>query len=194
MSGPRITIVTPSIDPAPGAVRAIESVLSQRYSDLEHIAIAGEDAGALSEHYSHLKTIADPGRGPAAAINAGMAAATGDILAILDTDAVLLPGALDRVSREIDPTRRRHASMGRCRLLDGQGRVTGIEHPSGIESHRKMLEVWLRPRMRIAALFWTREAWRTSGPLDERAPVGWIESDLCSRLARQHQVHRVDEA
>ena len=61
--GPRISIVTPSLNAANYIAEAIENVLLQGYRDFQHIVV---DAGSNDEtlqvlaRYRHLRVVSDP--------------------------------------------------------------------------------------------------------------------------------------
>jgi glycosyltransferase involved in cell wall biosynthesis len=98
--GERVTIVTISLNQAEFLEDCVRSVLSQE-ADVEYIVVdGGSTDGSLEilERYrdriAHLIVGAD--EGPADALNRGFAHATGDVLGYLNSDDVLLPGALAR--------------------------------------------------------------------------------------------------
>ena len=193
---PRISIVTPSLNQAKYIVATIESVMGQDYPNVEHIVIdGGSTDGTLDTlgRYPHLKLVSEPDRGHADALNKGFRLATGEIWGFLNSDDTLLPGALARVAQEIDPGRGRHIVMGRCRFMDEQGRFTGIEHPSGFESHRRLLEVWKGHTIPQPAVFWTPQVWRACGPMDDELKTVWIDYDLFCRFSRRYRFHFVDQ-
>jgi glycosyltransferase involved in cell wall biosynthesis len=130
---PCITIVTPSFNQGNFIAETIESVMAQNYPNMEHIVMDGgstDDTLEVLKRYPHLKIVSEQDRGQADAINKGFALATGDIWAFLNSDDTFLPGALQRVAQEIDPTQGRQVVMGRCRFIDEKGQYGGIEHPS----------------------------------------------------------------
>jgi glycosyltransferase involved in cell wall biosynthesis len=193
---PRISIVTPSFNQARYVRSTIESVRAQNYPDLEHIVVdGGSTDGSLEilREYPHLTLVSEPDRGHADAVNKGFRFATGDVWAFLNSDDTLLPGALHRVAREMDPGRDRHIVMGRCRFVDADGQAIGIEHPSAFESHRRVLEVWKGHTIPQPAVFWTPEVWRHCGPLNEGLASPWIDYDLFCRFSRRYRFHVVDQ-
>jgi glycosyltransferase involved in cell wall biosynthesis len=192
---PRITVVTPSYNQGRYIAETIESVAGQGYPNLEHIVIdGGSRDGTLDvlTRYPHLRVVSEPDRGQADAINKGFAIAGGDIWCFLNSDDTLLPGALERVAREIDPARGRHVVMGRCRFIGGDGRDTGIEHPSAFESYWRVLAVWKGYTIPQPAVFWTPEVWRTCGPMD-LALKYHLDYDLFCRVARRYRFHVIDQ-
>lgn len=193
---PRISIVTPYFNQAKHIIAAIESVMAQDYPDVEHIVIDGSSTDGTLDSlwpYPHLKLVCEPDRGYAGAINKGLGLATGQICGILDADDTLLPGALCRVAREIDPACGRHIVLGRCRFLDERGRYTGIEHPSGFESHWRVLEVWEGHTIPRPAVFWKPEVWQTCGLVDNGLDMTLIDYDLFCKFSRRYRFHFVDQ-
>jgi len=191
---PRISVITTSYNQGAFIGETIDSVLAQDYPNVEHIVVDGmstDDTPAVLARYDHLRVIREPDRGAADAINKGFKLATGDILCFLNSDDTLLPGALDRVAREIDPAGGRHIVMGRCRFIDEHSRFFGVEHPCHYESFRRVLEIWKGHFIPQPAVFWTPEVWKKCGPLE----VGLIhmDYDLFCRFARRYRFHVIDQ-
>ena len=100
---PAITIVTPSYNQAEFIQRTIESVLSQNYSNLEYIVQDGNSKDgtvAVLEKYSHFlsRYVSEKDAGQSDAINKGFNGTHGEIMAYLNSDDMLLPGALNYVA------------------------------------------------------------------------------------------------
>jgi glycosyltransferase involved in cell wall biosynthesis len=193
---PRISIVTPSFNQGHYIAETIESVLAQAYPNLEHIVIDGgstDETLTILQRYPDLKYISEPDRGQADAINKGFRLASGDIWGYLNSDDTLLPGALQRVAQEINPSQGRHIVMGRCRFTDEQSRYIGVEHPSHFESHRRVLEVWKGYQIPQPAIFWTPEVWQTCGPMAENLTSAWLDYDLFCRFSQKYRFHFVDQ-
>ena len=99
---PTISIVTPTYQQGGYLARTIESVLSQRYPQLEYVIQDGgstDGTGAILDQYrarlTHVTSRRDGGQ--ADAINQGFHHTTGEIMAWLNSDDILLPGALATV-------------------------------------------------------------------------------------------------
>ncbi|MCC6660308.1 MAG: glycosyltransferase [Phycisphaerales bacterium] len=104
---PRITVVTPSFNQGPYIEETLLSVLNQGYPNLEYLVIDGGSTDmtlSVVEHYkdrlAHFESVVD--RGQADAINKGFARATGDILAWVNSDDMLAPGALAAAALALD--------------------------------------------------------------------------------------------
>ena len=193
---PRISIVTPSFNQARYIVATVESVIAQDYPNLDHIVIdGGSTDGTLDRlaRYTHVRLVSEADRGHADALNKGFRLATGEIWGFLNSDDTLLPGALHRVAREVDPGRGRQIVMGRCRFVDAEGRSSGVEHPSRFEGHRRVLEIWKGHTIPQPAVFWTPEVWKACGPLDDQLQSARVDYDLFCRFSRRYRFHFVDQ-
>lgn len=102
---PLVSIVTPSFNQGQFLRRTLESVASQDYPRIEHLVF---DGGSTDDSVRILRGFAEDrsrdgttfawtsqaDRGQSDAINQGMRRARGDILAYLNSDDILLPGAI----------------------------------------------------------------------------------------------------
>ncbi len=100
---PKISVVTPSFNQGTYLKETLGSLVSQRYPDLEVIVMDGgstddsvEVIRSFEESIAHWES--QPDRGQSHAINKGFERATGDVLCWLNSDDVLLPGALNAVA------------------------------------------------------------------------------------------------
>jgi FkbM family methyltransferase len=96
---PSVTIVTPSLNQGEFINRTVRSVLDQSYPKLEYIiqdGISQDDTLNILKTYqaelTHFESCQDNGQ--ADAINRGFRHATGEIMAYLNADDILLPGTL----------------------------------------------------------------------------------------------------
>jgi glycosyltransferase involved in cell wall biosynthesis len=99
----KISIVTPCLNRADLIGATIESVLVQDYSDFEHWIIDGGSSDGtleLLKHYSHLRVVSEADQGVYDAMNKGIRLATGEVIILLNSDDLLVPGALS-LSAEI---------------------------------------------------------------------------------------------
>jgi glycosyltransferase involved in cell wall biosynthesis len=98
---PRVTMVTPSFNQGRFIEETIRSVLLQDYPDLEYIIVDGgstDDTLRIIKQYEKWITgwVSEPDHGQSDAINKGWKKSTGEILAWLNSDDLLTPGAVMR--------------------------------------------------------------------------------------------------
>jgi glycosyltransferase involved in cell wall biosynthesis len=166
---PRISIVTPSFNQADFLGATIDSVVSQGYPRLEYVVQDGgskdgtvEVLEKLSGSLSHWESAPDGGQ--ANAVNLGMRRATGDILAWLNSDDLLLPGSLAYVAAFFERHPEVDVVYANRILIDAEGRDIGrwIMPPHDDETIR-----WA-DYVPQETLFWRRGIWEAiGGCLDE---------------------------
>lgn len=110
---PKISVVTPSFNQGIYIEETIQSVIAQRYPNVEYIIIDGASTDStvsiLEKYQDHFAYwVSEKDAGQTEAINKGLSRATGDLVAILNSDDVYLPGALDYVAKQFmnDPSLR----------------------------------------------------------------------------------------
>ncbi|MDA0657552.1 MAG: glycosyltransferase [Planctomycetota bacterium] len=102
-NAPVISIATPNLNQGPFIERTIRSVLDQRYPRLEFVV---QDGGSHDESVDVIRRYewelasweSTPDNGQAQAINRGLSRTSGEIMAYLNSDDVLLPGSLNHVA------------------------------------------------------------------------------------------------
>jgi glycosyltransferase involved in cell wall biosynthesis len=98
-----ITIVTPAYNAGVYIGETIESVLSQAYPALEHIVVddgSTDDTPAILSRYGDkLRVLHQANAGEQAAVNAGVALASSDVIAIVNADDPIRPGLLAAVAQ-----------------------------------------------------------------------------------------------
>ena len=166
--GPLVSIVTPSFNQGRYLKRTIESVLTQSYPNIEYVVI---DGGSTDESVEILKSYGDrfyweskPDRGQADAINKGFARVKGKILAYLNSDDVLLPGAIERVVQYFQENPSCDLVYGDADYIDEQDRVIGAYRTADYSITRLLEDCMVcQP-----AAFWKRGIAERVGPFDDQ--------------------------
>ncbi len=96
---PFVSVILPTYNRSAFVGRAIDSVLSQSYTDFELIVVddgSTDDTPALLARYGNfIKVIRQKNQGVSAARNSGIRAAAGSVIALLDSDDYWLPKKLE---------------------------------------------------------------------------------------------------
>lgn len=188
----RISLITPSFNHARFVERTIESVLGQT-GDFE-LDYAVRDGGStdgtldiLRRYGSRLRWTIEPDGGQVDALNRGLRAATGDIIGWLNSDDVLLPGALARVAAVFIARPEVEWLHGRCEIIDAED--VPIRRPVSLYKHlrarRHTFENLLTENyVSQMTAFWRRSLHDEVGYLDETLSLAF-DYDLWLRLARR---------
>jgi len=194
-SAPLLSIVTPSLNQGSFIERTLKSVLDQHYPRLEYIvqdAVSSDETPLVLERYAELLTRVEsrPDTGFANGINIGFSNTTGEIMAYLNSDDMLLPGTLHYVGAYF-------AAHPEVDVVYG--------HRVVIDEYDADIGRWVLPRhdnevlswadfVPQETLFWRRRIWdKAGGHIDEafRFAIDW---DLLLRFrdagARIHRLPR----
>jgi glycosyltransferase involved in cell wall biosynthesis len=123
----KISIITPSFNQVQYLERTLESVHAQTGDfELEHIVVDGgstDGSVALLERWKDkLWYVSERDRGQSHALNKGMARATGHLATWINSDDMLLPGALHTVARFFAERPTVQWAYGRSLIVDEQDR------------------------------------------------------------------------
>lgn len=191
----KITLVTPNYNGERFLEETIISVVSQNYPNLEYIFVdGGSSDGSMqiveryAQHFAHI--ICEPDEGHADALNKGFKLATGDVLAWINSDDLLLPNALHRVNRIF-------SQFPDITWLTGKPSTTG--ETGGVDSsHRLRTWSWIRflcgdfRHIQQESTFWRRDLWQAAGAqLDTNYQLA-NDFELWLRFFQRAALHTID--
>jgi len=186
----KISIVTPSYNGRRFLDATAGSILSQSGDfELEWVVVDGGSTDGTIEFLRELKDArvrwtSEPDRGQSHAINKGMDAATGDVVAWLNTDDVYAPEALAEVARTFSQMPAARWLVGRCEVIDESDQPirSAVVRYKERFLRRYSYRALLRENfISQPAVFWRRDFGREVGPLDES--LHWtMDYDLWLRM------------
>jgi glycosyltransferase involved in cell wall biosynthesis len=188
----RISIITPSYDQAQFIERTIVSVLDQQGDfDLEYYVLdGGSNDGTqdiLRRYNGRLTWTSVPDKGQADALNKGLRAATGSIVGWLNSDDILMPGALAKVVAAFSLNPAADWVHGRCGIIDIYDRPIRrwISAYKNFRARRHSFDNLLTENY-VAQMttFWRRSVHDEIGYLDESLTLAF-DYEFWLRLARR---------
>lgn len=179
----KVSLVTPVLNQSAFIAATIESVLSQEYPALEYIIMDGgsndgtaEIVKSYRDRVSYVESTPDSGQSDA--INRGMRHASGDLLAWLNGDDLLLPGAIDYVVHFFETHPNVDVVYGHRIVIDPTGKEIGRWV---LPPHSDRVLSWI-DYVPQETLFWRRRAWELIGAhLDDTFHFA-LDWDLLVRL------------
>ncbi len=186
---PLVSIVTPSFQQARFLRETIESVAAQGRSDIEHIVIDGGSTDGsveiLASYGDRLRWVSEPDQGQADALNKGFRMARGRILAWINSDDILLPGAVDAAVEAFQSDPHLGLVHGHGYSIDSVG--NHIQAFSYIEPFNLQRLLYFGDTVLQQSAFFSREALDAVGGLD--AGLRWtLDWDLFIRIGMRFPV------
>ena len=180
----RVSIITPSYNQAHFLEETLLSVLGQDYPNIEYIVIdGGSSDGSVEILQKYAGRLAywqsRPDKGQTDAINQGFARASGDILAWLNSDDLLLPGAVRAAVAELQAHPEVGMVYGDCQLINAEGKLIG-RFPAAQTDLKKLRRGYVHIPQQ--ASFFRASLWKEVAPLDDSFYFA-MDYDLWTRLA-----------
>jgi hypothetical protein len=169
--GPLLTVVTPSYNQGRYLAETIDSVLSQGIPGLEYLVVDGgstdESVEVIKRYAKHITWwVSEKDRGQSHAINKGLARATGQWVAYLNSDDTYLPGGLQSL---LDALQRSPGAKWVAGGVIGFGTADAPVHEWHLPTvPRSMLDL-LSARFQMAqpGHVWSRDLLNAVGGFDE---------------------------
>lgn len=160
---PLVSIVMPTRNQGRFIRRSIDSVLSQDYPNIELFVMDGQSTDdtveILKSYGDRIRWISEPDLGQADAINKGMARAKGEVLGYLNSDDIILPGAISQVVEHFSAFPYCDLVYGQADYIDQVGNVIGRYNTAEYTFERLMNDCCIcQP-----ATFWKKRAAERTG-------------------------------
>ena len=184
----RISVVIPSYNQADYLAATLESVCAQDHPDIEVLVFDGGSTDGSVDILRQwtgtaggapVRWVSQRDGGQADAINQGLRASTGDVLAYLNSDDVYYPGALAAVAGHFGSRPDCLALYGRAHHLNADGSIMD-KYPTEPWNYDRLLETCFLCQ---PAVFWRREVMARFGLFDDALRYA-LDYDYWLRVGR----------
>jgi glycosyltransferase involved in cell wall biosynthesis len=181
---PLVSILTPSYNQAAWLPDNLRSVACQTYPRIEHVVMDGGSTDGsvdiIRRHAARLAWwVSEADAGQTAAINKGFGRARGEVLAWLNSDDLLRPGAVRQAVAELTAHPAIGMVYGDVDYVDAEGKVAGRFPAAQTDAARLRRGFVHIPQQ---AAFFRARLWRMVGPLDPSFYFA-MDYDLWVRIA-----------
>jgi glycosyltransferase involved in cell wall biosynthesis len=195
----RISIATPSFNQGKFIEETIKSILSQDYRDIEYIVVDGGSTDRtidiLKKYDGKIKWISEKDKGQSDAINKGMKMATGEILAFINSDDLMLPGTLSSVADIFKKNKKVSWITGDYHIINAKGKKI------------RRYVCWYKRFLRLfssyglltfanyivqPSTFWRRKVMERVGLFDVSLPYE-MDYDYWLRVGKKYKLHIIEK-
>jgi glycosyltransferase involved in cell wall biosynthesis len=191
----KFSVVTISFNQSQYLEEALRSVLTQDYPAIEYIVVDPGSTDGSRELIDGFRgqlaqVIFEPDAGAAEGLNKGFARATGEIFAFLNSDDVLLPGAMCRVNQAFAQNPDCDIVMGNGFTIDAHGKRIRRVRAAGFTLERYFYggATWLQQ-----ATFFRRRAFEAVGGFNANNRSCWDGELLVDMVRRGARVKYLDQ-
>jgi glycosyltransferase involved in cell wall biosynthesis len=199
---PKISVVTANYNGAKYLERTMQSVINQKYPEIEYIVIDGGSTDGsqkiiekYEKHLAYWESRKD--RGFAHAYNKGFAKSTGDILAYINSDDLYCPWAFEIVARCFSDIAALKWLTSLCPVLHSE--ECGFIDINVCQPYNRRLYYAgcygrILQFVQQESTFWSRELWQKAGGyLDESLEFA-IDAELWARFFQSAELYAVRTA
>lgn len=189
---PKVSIVTCSYQQGRYLDATMRSVLEQRYADLEYIVIDGassDNSLQVIERYADRLHywVTEPDAGQTDALIKGFSHSTGDIQGWLCSDDLLLPGALELITRYFNDHPEVDAVYGDSLWINNAGRYLW---PKKENNFNRFTFLFDHNYISQPSMFWRRSLYEKVGGLDRHFNLA-MDADLWERFSRHTDIAHI---
>ena len=190
---PLVSIVTPSFNQAVFLEQTLRSVLEQDHPRVEYLVVDGassdESVDLIKKHADKLSWwVSEKDSGQGEAINKGLARATGEIVAWLNSDDYYLPGAISSVVKIFKENPDILLIYGDMLAVDENGQTTNLLKYQQLSLQDLLcFQIIGQP-----AVFFRREAYQAVGGLDTTFHF-LLDHHFWIRIAQQGKILHVPQ-
>ncbi len=186
---PAISIITPSFNQGNFLEETILSVLEQGYPNLEFMIIDGgstdQSVEIIKKYAPHLSYwVSEKDQGQTHAINKGFKRASGELINWLNSDDMLVPGALMKLAQAVLNQPKADVYYGDYEAVNGEGKT--LYHRKSAPYHPNTL-FWGRQLSSQPAVFFRRYLLNRLGWLNENQQF-CMDTEFWIRVARSGAV------
>lgn len=183
---PRVSVVTPSFNQGQFIEETIRSLLLQGYPDLEYLILdGGSTDGTLDvirKYEKHLTSwVSEADEGQSDAINKGFARCTGELMNWLNSDDLLLPGALRAVAEAAHRDPEAGVYVGASERVTEKGKKIATIRRTAEQVNNPL--DWIKNHFPQPASYFRRSLWDRVGPVDLSLHYA-MDTDLWVRAAQ----------
>ena len=191
----KVSIVTVSFNQAEFLERAILSVLNQDYQDIEYIVVdPGSTDGSrdIIERYRDRidRIVFKPDSGAAEGLNNGMEGATGEILGFLNSDDILMAGAISRIVRAFQAQSGTDLVTGHAFIIDPDNHKLRKSYTDRFHLRAFAYEACLICQQ---STFFRADLFRKVGGFNEQNRIAWDAELFLNMLTRSDQYVVLDD-
>lgn len=189
---PKITIITPSFNQGQFIEETILSIINQDYDNLEYIIIDGgstDNTVDIIKKYENKITywVSEADNGQATAINKGLRLATGEIINWINSDDLLIEGALSKIAEQFVQYPKAMMIHGRIAYFGNQSYYSTNLSPKNLKERYAAHICMPQP-----ACFFRKGLIKEQGFLDENLHFS-MDTDLYVRAGLNYDILQVDD-